>query len=83
MLFRRKFSHLNIFVSLLIISPIQVNAIVNMDALHFDSERDTFSADLDLTISGSSGNSKQSKTAFNGQFTWITKKSIHLTVLGY
>ena len=54
-----------------------------MDALHFDSERDTFSADLDLTISGSSGNSKQSKTALNGQFTWITKKSINLTVLGY
>lgn len=80
---KRKFSYLSIFVSILFIFPLQANAIVNMDALHFDKEQDTFSADLDLTISGSSGNSEQSKASLNGQFTWITKKSINLTVMGY
>lgn len=54
-----------------------------MDALHFDKQEDTFSADLDLTISGSSGNSSQSKTALNGQFTWIKENSINLAVLGH
>lgn len=83
MLFKRKSSYLNIFVCVFFIFPLQANAIVNMDALHFDEAQDTFSADLDLSVSDSSGNSEQSKTALNGQFTWITSKSINLIVLGY
>ena len=58
-------------------------AIVNMDALHFDKEKDTFSTDLDLAISGSSGNSDRTKASMNGQFTWVSEKSINLAVLGY
>lgn len=58
-------------------------AIVNMDGLHFDNKKDTFTASLDLTVSGSSGNSNTTKTALNSQFNWIAKKSINLAILGY
>lgn len=58
-------------------------AIVNMDGLHFSTEKDTFKASMDLTVSGSSGNSNNSKTAFNTQLSWITEKSINLAIVGY
>lgn len=76
-------SLIRLFSFLLYFFPIMASAIVNMDALHFDNQKNSFSADLDLTISGSSGNSDQNKTALNGQFTWIAEKSINLAVLGY
>ncbi len=58
-------------------------AIVNMDGLHFDDKKNTFAADLDLTVSGSSGNSNTTKAALNAQFSWKTEKSINLAILGY
>jgi len=58
-------------------------AIVNMDGLHFDSEEETFNVYLDLTASGSSGNSNTTKAALNTQFSWIAEKSINLAILGY
>lgn len=58
-------------------------AIVNMDGLHFDKQEDTFSADLDLTVSGASGNSKSLDASLNAQFNWITDQSINLAILGY
>lgn len=71
------------FATALVIFPFSVFAIVNMDALHFDKQKDTFSVDFDFTISGASGNSDQTKTALNSQFTWLAEKSINLAVLGY
>lgn len=58
-------------------------AIVNMDGLHFGDNKDAFTADLDLRVSGSSGNSSNTKTALDGQFSWIADKSINLAILGY
>lgn len=58
-------------------------AIVNMDGLHFDKKEDSFTADLDLTVKGSSGNSQSSTVALNTQLSWITDKSINLAILGY
>lgn len=58
-------------------------AIVNMDGLHFGQQKDAFSADFDLSASGSSGNSKTSVSALNGQFSWITQKSINLALIGF
>lgn len=72
-----------VIFSLLSIFPITTMAIVNMDGLHFDNKKDTFTADLDLTVSGSSGNSNTAKTALNAQFSWIAEKSINLAILGY
>ena len=63
--------------------PISTMAIVNMDGLHFDNKEDKFSADIDLTISGSSGNSTTSKAALNTQLNWIDESSINLVILGY
>lgn len=58
-------------------------AIVNMDGLHFDNQKDTFTADLDLTISGTSGNSDKSKVSLNTQLSWIGDKSINLAIFGH
>lgn len=60
-----------------------VAAIVNMDGIHFDNQSKAFAADLDLSVSGSSGNSETSKAAFNSQLSWMTDKSINLAILGY
>lgn len=46
----------NICTVTLFIFPIKVLAIVNMDALSFGNVKDTFVADMDLAISGASGN---------------------------
>lgn len=73
----------SVFINSMLLFPLSTMAIVNMDGLHFDNKKDTFSADLDLTVSGSSGNSDFSKTALNGQFSWIAEKSINLAILGY
>lgn len=62
---------------------ILVSAIVNMDGLHFDNKAESFSADLDFSVSGTTGNSETKKTALNTQFNWITEKSINLALLGY
>lgn len=77
--------HLNnaILYSALLLFPLTTMAIVNMDGLHFDDKEDKFSADVDLTISGSSGNSTTSKAGLNTQFSWIEKNSINLAILGY
>jgi len=58
-------------------------AIVNMDGLHFDNKKDTFTADLDLTVSGSTGNSNTIKAALNAQFSWRAERSINLAIFGY
>lgn len=71
------------FASVLLLFPIMTMAIVNMDGLHFSNIEETFKADLDLTISGSSGNSERTKAALNTQLSWQSKKSIHLAILGY
>lgn len=67
----------------LFIFPIKALAIVNMNALSFDNIKNTFVADMDLAISGASGNNDRTKTVLNAQFTWLAKKSINLAVLGY
>lgn len=72
-----------VIFSVLLIHPRVTLAIVNMDGLHFDKKKETFTADLDLTISGSSGNSNTSKAALNTQFSWLKEKSINLAILGY
>ena len=71
------------FVSLLLLFPALSMAIVNMDGLHFSKAEETFKTDLDLTVSGSSGNTDRAKAALNAQFSWQYKKSIHLAILGY
>ena len=60
-------------------------AIVNMDGLHFNkaNTKDKFSADLDLAISGSSGNSDTAKASLSGQFSWTAEKFINLAIIGY
>jgi len=60
-----------------------VMAIVNMDGLHFSEHNKTFSADLDFSISGSSGNTQTEKAVLNTQFSWRAEKSINLVILGY
>ena len=69
--------------SLYLSFSINAFAIVNMDGIHFDNKSKAFSADLDLNITGTSGNSDTSKTTFNTQLSWITEKSINLAILGY
>lgn len=54
-----------------------------MDRLHFQQEKDTFKADLDFKVSGSSGNTNTSKIVFNSQLSWQQEKSIHIAILGY
>ena len=73
----------NFLVVALSFFPIAAFAIVNMDALHFAENNDNFTADMDASISGTSGNSERFKSALNTQFTWINKKSIHLAILGH
>ena len=58
-------------------------AIVNMDGLHFSSNKNTFSADLDFSISGSSGNTQTEKAVLNSQLSWQAEKSINLALFGY
>lgn len=79
------FNQLNRVILLMALSACSFNAvaIVNMDGIHFDHQAKVFTADLDLSVSGSSGNSETSKTEFNSQLSWITKKSINLVILGY
>lgn len=77
-----RINHFSI-MSVLLLFPVMTMAIVNMDGLHFDNKKDTFTADLDLTVSGSSGNSDRLKTALNAQFNWLAEKSINLAILGY
>lgn len=69
--------------SSLLVFPITSMAIVNMDGLHFNNNEDKFSADIDLTLSGASGNSTASKAALNTQLNWINENSINLAILGY
>jgi len=78
-------NQLNRFVLLMTLLACSFNAtaIVNMDGIHFDSQARAFAADLDLSVSGSSGNSETSKATFNSQLSWITEKSINLALLGY
>jgi putative salt-induced outer membrane protein len=68
---------------MLLLFPIATMAIVNMDGLHFDNNKEAFTADLDLTLSGTSGNSNTEKVALNAQFNWIAARSINLAILGY
>lgn len=70
-----------ILVSILTTTPVM--AIVNMDGLHFSDHKNTFSADLDFSISGSSGNTQTEKIVLNAQFSWQAEKSINLAILGY
>ena len=81
MLLKRKINSILNLITLcsvvLLMLPVQSMAIVNMDALHFDNVKDNFTVDMNLAISGASGNSNRSKTALNTQFTWQNKKSIN------
>ena len=71
-------------LSVFVLMPITVNAIVNMDGLHFDKQKeDEFTAALDLSVSGSTGNSETKKASLNAQLNWISEKSINLAILGY
>ena len=87
MLLKRKINSILNLITLcsvvLLMLPVQSMAIVNMDALHFDNVKDNFTVDMNLAISGASGNSNRSKTALNTQFTWQNEKSINLAVFGY
>lgn len=58
-------------------------AIVNMDGLHFENKEEKFSADIDLTVSGSTGNSTTSKASLNTQLNWIDENSINMVIFGY
>ena len=72
-----------VFISSMLFSSFTVMAIVNMDGLHFDHKKDKFTAAVDLTASGSSGNQDSTKAALNAQLNWISDKSINLAILGY
>lgn len=69
-------------ISSLSFYPVITYAIVNMDGIHFDNKEKEFAADLDISISGTSGNSNTQKASLNTQLSWITEKSIHLVILG-
>lgn len=73
---------LSLAVFVLGLTPSSSFAIVNMEALHFDKVEDKFSTDLDLMLSGSTGNSNTTKVAVNGQLSWVAKDSINLFLLG-
>ena len=60
-----------------------VFAIVNMDGIHFDNQSKPFAIDVDLTITGTTGNSDTQKASFNSQFSWISDKSINLFIMGH
>lgn len=75
---------IELFVALaLFLSSLPSYAIVNMDGLHFKSDSDSFKADLDVLLSGSSGNSDTQSISVNSQFSWFTENHINLAVLGY
>jgi len=76
---------LTYFFTILLISsvPLSAIAIVNMDGLHFGKNKDAFTADLDVRVSGSSGNSRKSEAALDGQFSWMGEKSINLAIFGF
>jgi len=71
------------FIFFVLFHPLTTMAIVNMDSMHFSDAVDRFTSDVDLTVSGASGNSNNFKMALNSQFSWISMKSINLAILGH
>ncbi|MFK5914882.1 MAG: DUF481 domain-containing protein [Woeseiaceae bacterium] len=72
-----------ISLNLILLLPITSKAIVNMEGLHFEKESHRFTADMDITVSGTSGNSVSSKVAVNTQFNWKAPESINMALFGY
>lgn len=70
-------------ILLFVLVSSQAQAIVNMDGLHFGKNKNTFSADFDFSVSGTSGNSNTEKVALNSQLSWVSEKSINLAIFGY
>lgn len=60
-----------------------VQAIVNLDALHFDQPEQGMSGDLELLMSGTSGNSDTSNASIDGQLNWVQERYINLLLFGY
>jgi len=61
----------------------QVQAIVNMDDLHFNQQDETLSGSVNLQASSSSGNTKSNNVSFANQLQWNSQEHINLLVLGY
>lgn len=81
-LFRRLNPYRSIIIAVLL-QPLTSMAIVNMDSMHFSDDAERFDADVDLTVSGASGNSNNFRVALNSQFSWVKDKSINLAILGH
>lgn len=71
-----------IATSLLLLTPLSAAAIVNMDGLHFKNSEKEFTADLDFKVTGSTGNSKNSNIALDGQLSWTKENHINLAIFG-
>jgi len=65
----------------LYIGPLE--AIVNMDDLHFKQHRQGLSGSVNFQASSSSGNTDSSNVSFANQLQWNSQKHINLLVLGY
>ena len=76
-------SVLRIIVFFVLFQPLTTMAIVNMDSLHFSDTEGRFTSDIDLTVSGASGNTDSFNMALNSQFSWISRKSINLAIFGH
>jgi putative salt-induced outer membrane protein YdiY len=69
-------------IILFLLTPVSASAIVNMEGLHFKNIKKDFNVDLDFKVSGSTGNSKTSTIALDGQLSWINENYINLAIFG-
>lgn len=65
------------------LAPCRVQAIVNMDNLHFKQHQLGLSGSVNFQASSSSGNTKTRNASFNSQLQWNSARHINLLVLGY
>lgn len=69
---------------LLMLASSSSRAIVNMDGIIFGAEqKQGFSGDVDLLLSGTSGNSDTQTTALNAQVNWATPDYINVLLLSH
>ena len=70
-----------IVLCLLFTYPVQ--AIVNMDNVHFKQQQEGVSGSIEFQASSSSGNTRGSNVSFDNQVQWNSQQYINLLVLGY
>ena len=73
--------HVLIILCLLFAYPVQ--AIVNMDNVHFKQQQEGVSGSIEFQASSSSGNTRSSNVSFDNQIQWNSQQHINLVVLGY